>query len=38
MFKIISFSQREIEQLKKELAELKQLSDYQHAEIQKDQE
>jgi hypothetical protein len=38
MFKIISFSQREIEQLKKELAELKQLPDYQHSGIQKDEE
>jgi hypothetical protein len=38
MFEIISFSQREIEQLKKEIAELKQLPDYQHVEIQTDEE
>jgi hypothetical protein len=38
MFKIISFSEREIKQLKEELAELKQSPDYQHVEIQTDEE
>jgi len=38
MFTIISFSQREIEQLKEEIAKLKQSPDYQHVEIQTDEE
>jgi len=38
MFKTISFSQREIEQLKEELTKLKQRPDYQHVEIQTDEE
>jgi hypothetical protein len=38
MFIIILFSQREIEQLKEEVTKLKQLPDYQHVEIQTDEE
>ncbi len=38
MFKIISFSQHEIEQLKEEVTKLKQSPDYQHVEIQTDEE
>jgi hypothetical protein len=38
MFRIIFFSQREIEQLKEELAKLTQSTDYQHVEIQTDEE
>jgi hypothetical protein len=38
MFRIISFSQREIDQLKQELANLKQSPDYQHVEIQTEEE
>jgi hypothetical protein len=38
MFKIISFSQREIERLEEELAELRKSPDYQHVEIQTDEE
>jgi hypothetical protein len=38
MFRIISFSQREIDQLKQELADIKQSPDYQHVEIQTDEE
>jgi len=38
MFRIISFSQREIDQLKQELADIKQSPDYQHVQIQTDEE
>ncbi len=38
MFTIISYSQREIEQLQEEIAKLKQSPDYQHVEIQTDEE
>jgi hypothetical protein len=38
MFTIISFSQCEIDQLQQELADLKQSPDYQHVEIQTDEE
>jgi hypothetical protein len=34
----MSFSQHEIEKLQEELAELKQTPDYQHVEIQTDEE
>jgi hypothetical protein len=38
MFKVISFSQGELDQLKQELAELKQSSDYQYVQVQEDEE
>jgi hypothetical protein len=38
MFIIKFFSQREIEQLKEEVTKLKQSPDYQHVEIQTDEE
>jgi hypothetical protein len=37
-FNLSKFSQREIEELKAEVAELKQSPDYQHVQVQTDEE